>query len=287
MDTIPDAENYMKRILETKVFRKVDYVKHSDLLPRFTRSSLHLDFVMSSFYQKKMKNRIGYLLDENVYLFTDNSNIGVFLITNKKEYHLIEDGCNTFCNNQNLVHGRFRALKKIINKLFNIPYGMGMSKFCKDVEVNDSSCLNTQFSCPIIEVPRKALMEQLKKNEIEVLLYVFSLDVAGLFDNQKKLLLVTQPLVEMRVTETNEKEEDLYRKSIESYYPEYRIFIKPHPRDKASYQSFFNGDVTVLDRVVPIEILNYYSGIHFDLCVTYSSTSVNNMYFCDEIKWII
>jgi len=92
---------------------------------------------------------------------------------------------------------------------------------------------------------------------------------------KKRMLLLTQPLSEDGLI--NEKEKiKLYKKVIENYHNKYKIFLKPHPRENTIYEKYFSK-VTILSQSFPIELLKFNKNIKFDLGISYSSSSVDNL----------
>lgn len=283
MDNIPQADVFARRIEQESIFNNVMVIRHSEMYPEWTKRSFHLAYFWGLFNSKKEREKLSFLLNEEVYLFTDYSNVGGFLMRNQKKYHLLEDGCDTFAKNVHSLSGRQRIVKDILFSWFKIPYAMGMSEYCIDVEVNDAQKLETTFSCKVHEKKRNKLIASLTKEQINKLLKIFEVDF-DMNGNMKTLLLITQPLAEMYLTKTDDETVRFYEAHLKEYSNDHRIYVKPHPRDAADYSKMLNGNVTVIDRSIPIEILNYLEDVQFDIGITYSSTSLNGVSFCKEVK---
>lgn len=284
-DNVPDGEAYCAALKKEGIFSQVHYLKQSDYVPRFARQKFHVIYFLMPLLMRRAKRALGFLQDKEIYLFSDNSSVGIYLMHRHMRYHLLEDGCDAFAFDQRAVRGRARLVKALLFKLWGVPYSMGQSPYCEDVEVNDRAKLNTAFSCPVIEKKRSAMIQQMTDAQIEALLRIFNFDFS-MQENQKSLLLLTQPLCEMRLAGSDAETVRLYEKALRPYRDAYAIYVKPHPRDKGDYSKMFDGNVTVLSRTIPVEILNYAKNIRFDLGVTISSTSVNGVSFCKKIERI-
>ncbi len=284
MDNIPDVYALAQRLENERIFTQVKALSHKDVAPSFTKRSFHACYVALKLMPWRAKKELGYLLEEDVYLFTDYSNVGAYLLQNKKQYHLLEDGCNAYGFDQHCgPKGKAHKAKDFLFRKFGIPYAMAMSDLCQDLEVNDLKAVITQLNCPVHERSRNEMAAALTQEQIDALLRVFAVDISMETD-KKRLLLITQPLVEMYVVDAQQEAVAYYEKKIAQYRQEYQIYVKPHPRDGADYSVMFDGQVTVIDRLVPLEILNYKKAVQFDLAVSLNSTSVNGIRFCKEIR---
>ena len=68
---------------------------------------------------------------------------------------------------------------------------------------------------------------------------------------------------------------------IEEYKKKGSVFIKPHPRDVLDYAALFS-EYPQFDAGMPMEILNYFPGLHFKMAVTVL-TEMKAIAFADEI----
>ena len=57
--------------------------------------------------------------------------------------------------------------------------------------------------------------------------------------------------------------------------------IKPHPRDMIDYTELC-PDAVVLRGRFPVEVLNFFEGLHIRKAVSIVTTALNNMDFVDE-----
>ena len=284
-DNIPNVDVLVQRLKRENIFDEVICFHHKDAFPAFTKRSFHLTYACGLLFMHRVHKKLSFLLKEDrIYLYTDYSNIGAYLMQNKKRYHLLEDGCDTFTHDVHHVSGRQKKIKQWLHKYLDIPYSIGMSACCIDITVNDKSRVKTPFSFPVLEMNKAELVSRLRTEDVERILRCFDINLS--MGKGKNLLLITQPMTEMYLCKTNEEAVRFFEEKLEQFKDEYQIYIKPHPRDEADYTNMFGGDVTVIDRTVPIEILNFKKDVLFDLGVFYTSTSVNSLICCKEVRRI-
>ena len=225
-----------------------------------------------------------------VYVFCDSDPIGYYLNQNKIRYHALEDGLNC------LVHfdaarydnrGHFGLKAFLSNKLNLIFVQNGYGKYCLDMEVNDISAI--QMPCPKYkELPRKQLVDRLTQEDKDIILQAFVRDMDGLkekidqcnqvAENGKttpKILILTDPLCTLDVREK------IFRDIVETYEKQGQIFIKPHPRDERDYSKVFPG-YPMFDGTMPMEMLNFFEGLRFDIVVTVF-TDLKGITFADKL----
>ncbi len=89
----------------------------------------------------------------------------------------------------------------------------------------------------------------------------------------RKVLLVTQPLSEDRITSEQDKI-DIYRSIIGQYNPK-DVVIKPHPREMTNWASVF-PDIPVIPKIVPAELLTLLVP-QLDKVATFFSTAACNV----------
>lgn len=219
----------------------------------------------------------------DIYVYCDSDPIGYYLNRNKIYYHALEDGLNSLkhydaARYDNRGHFKLKAfLSRYLNLIF-VQNGYG--KYCMDMEVNDISAI--RYPCPrYIEQPRQELADRLTDGDKDLLLRAFIRDKEGL-ERQiaessrlgDKILILTDPLCTLEVREK------IFRDLIERYTAEGTVFLKPHPRDELDYRKLF-PDIPQFDATVPMEILNFFRGLHFKKAVGVL-TEVKAIRFADE-----
>lgn len=227
-----------------------------------------------------------------IYVFCDSDPIGYYLNKNRIYYHALEDGLNC------LVHfdaarydnrGHF-GLKAFLSKKCNLIFVQnGYGKYCLDMEVNSISAIT--MPCPYYrELPRQRLVDELTREDKDIILRAFVRDMDGLLrkieecgdtlsgaggKRRDKILLLTDPLCTLDVRER------IFRDIVEEYEKQGQIFIKPHPRDELDYRKIFPG-YPMFDATVPMEMLNFFPDLHFEQVVTVF-TDLKGIRFADKL----
>ena len=104
----------------------------------------------------------------------------------------------------------------------------------------------------------------------------------------KKLLLLTEPFAKTGRLESEEQQLLLYKKIVKEYSETIsdeqsatELVIKAHPRDTFDYKEAF-PDATVLEKNVPMEVMNYDDSVRFERAVTVTSSVIQNIKNADE-----
>ena len=220
----------------------------------------------------------------DIYVYCDSDPVGYYLNQYRIHYHAVEDGLDTLKNCDDARYdnrGHFR-LKAFLSRYLNLIFVQnGYGKYCIDMEVNDISAI--KYSCPrYIEVPRQMLVDRLSEKDKEIILKVFIRNRDELekqLDKCKQsrdgILILTDPLCTLDVRER------IFKDIIAMYEPEGTIFIKPHPRDELNYRELF-AEYPQFDATVPMELLNFFPGIHFKKVVAVL-TEIKAIRFADEV----
>lgn len=205
---------------------------------------------------------------KDIYVFCDSDPVGYYLNQNKIYYHAVEDGLNCL-RNGDLAHydnrGHF-ALKAFLSQKCNLIFIQnGYGKYCIDMEVNDISAIEIPFE-KYVEVPRKDLLAGINSRDKEILLQAFVEDIEKLKKviadrNERTVLILTEPLCTLAVRK------QIFTDIIDKYKVDYSILLKPHPRDELDYRTEFS-EVCIIDKTVPMEMLNFFEGYQIDLAVS-------------------
>lgn len=222
-----------------------------------------------------------------IYVYCDSDPIGYYLNVYKIPYHALEDGLNCLKNYDAARYdnrGHF-GLKAFLSERCNLIFIQnGYGKYCMDMEVNDISLLKYPYR-KYIQQPRQEMVEKLTQEDKELILRAFVRDMESLraqlcagegedVRGQDKILILTDPLCSLEVRER------IFKDIIARFEPEGKIFLKPHPRDELDYRTLF-GEYPQFDATVPMEMLNFFPGIHFKKVVAVL-TEVGAIRFADE-----
>lgn len=284
-DNIPNVDHIAAQIQKEGIFQDVKVLKHADILPAFSKGSFHITYLLMKLFPHKAEKQLSFLLnDDELYLYNDYSNIGAFLMQHSKPYSLIEDGCNTFTRDAHHLSGKAQIVKNFLFETFKIPYAIGMTTLCREIEVNDADALKTQFPFPAKSVNRKEMNSRLTPAQQDTLTRIFLVDLK-LDPNKKNMLVLTDPEREGYNKRFAEKQARMYDAKLQDYADEYEVYIKAHPRDQTKYESVLNGRVHIIDKTVPVEVLNLNKNLQFDLgLVREGSTAMFTVECCKEMR---
>ncbi|MBQ2116761.1 MAG: lipooligosaccharide sialyltransferase, partial [Lachnospiraceae bacterium] len=133
------------------------------------------------------------------------------------------------------------------------------------------------------EVPRKPLELSLTSEQKKQMIRIFIEDADYLIEqlsskeeNVQYAMFLTEPHpvdVEAR--------KRVCLDIIDKYCKGYKVLIKPHPRDLIDYESLC-PDAEVIKGRFPVEVLNFFEGLHIKLAVSVITTAMNNMDFVEE-----
>jgi hypothetical protein len=150
------------------------------------------------------------------------------------------------------------------------------------MEINDKSVVPN--GCPRFkEVPRKPLEKGLTSEQKKLMIKAFIEDAQLLmeqlkpsYDGEEFACFLTEP---HPVDEEARKRVCL--DVIERYCKGYRVIIKPHPRDMVDYGKLCPKAIVLRGRF-PVEVLNFFEGLHMKRAVSILTTAMNSMEFVEE-----
>lgn len=276
-----DFSSVYERIQKLGIFEEViEYdEKHFtffDSLAKYKRSDVN--FVRKIWNRILFTRKYGKLQEayvpvdfkayKDIYVFCDSDPIGTYLNYKHIPYHSVEDGLNS------LVHvdaARFDNrgcfwLKAFLAKCNLIFIQNGYSKYCIDMEVNQIEGIRYPIK-KHKEVPRKDLEVRLTEAEKAMIIEAFVAEperlkaqLTAVRKEKKSILLLTEPLCDF------ETRKQIFADLIKEYEMQGSVIIKPHPRDELTYEDIF-PDYMILDKKVPMEVLNLLGVGAFDLVV--------------------
>lgn len=214
---------------------------------------------------------------DELYLYNDIAPVGILLNQLKIKYNLLEDGTDCYKNNKVLIQQKWN-LKKIIRYMFHFRE-LGSSKLIKSVEVNDKDGVFLKQK-NLIEVPKKVLFNSLNEGDKKVISKIFlpHTDLAK-FDGYS--LLVTQPLCNANMLNSEQELLAIYDTLIETYLPKEKVVIKVHPRELTDYTKLKHKCEIIKDNF-PLELCTFFENLKFNKVVTVTSTAINVIDNCEE-----
>lgn len=289
-----DFENLKERLEKTGVFEEVlefDEKRHT-FFPqleelRKDRGSLFKNMLARMQYTKLYAQLeepyvpVDFKAYKDIYVFCDSDPIGYYLNYRHIPYHALEDGYNClkiFDAARYDNRGCFR-LKAFLASLNLIFIQNGYSRYCIDMEVNDKSCLKYDYH-KYVEVPRADLEKRLTGEEKEKIVRAFLENAEQLMGElaekgEKNALVLTEELCDEDVRK------QMFTDLIATYCRGYKVFIKPHPKDRLDYEKAFPEHIVLKGRY-PLEVMKFIPGIHFDRAVAIFTQAMENMEFVEE-----
>lgn len=290
-NTIPNSKRLINSIKKSKIFKNVYYYSEVEALQEFMDRKIERKIFRTDQTIKLFEKNANFRLDcyDDIYVYNDWTTVGAYLIDKKLKYHLIEDGINAFYYIKGNFAGKVTFLnpnmkyrvKKIIKRILHIGYDFfGQSKYVIDIEVNDKSKIFIKNK-NVKEVPRKQLCNEINNDEKLIIYNIFMDNDLDLSSSKKKILILTQPLFIDKMVSSMNEQLKIYTDIINKYIKKYDVYIKPHPRDTFDYKKI-NSKVNIIDKDIPIEILNYNNNIKFEKAITITSSSIEMLDFIDE-----
>lgn len=237
-----------------------------------------------------------YFLEEfkgkNFY-FQDSVKYKQFFLNNLEcKCNLIEDGTASY--NEKFIKSEYQKNEKKVylkDKLvYFSPYkflSYGLSKKIDKVYLTGILEIPKLIEEKVEKIEIKKLWNELSDNKKEEILNIFGIKLESLkklVEEEKKVLLLTQPLSEDRIMNEEEKIK-IYREIIEKQNGR-KIYIKAHPRENTNYEEVFNNfNVKVIENTFPIELLLLLD-IKFEKVITLFSTGALSFRGKAEIEFI-
>lgn len=293
-----DFEHLGDRLTKTGIFQNVIALdeKREDFFPELAKyrkdyKNVLRHMINRMIFTKKLAKCeapymeiIDFAAYEDIYVFCDSDPIGYYLNYRHLYYHAVEDGLDCLKNLDDAYvanHGHFR-LKTWFSRHNLIFIMNGWGKYCLDMEINDRSVVPTD--CPrFVEVPRKPLERELDSEQKKQMIQAFIEDADALMQQLKPsregeafACFLTEPHpVDI------EARKRVCLDVLAKYCQGYRALIKPHPRDTVDYEALC-PDAVVLRGRFPVEVLNFFEGLHIKRAVSIVTTAMNNMDFVEE-----
>lgn len=224
---------------------------------------------------------------KEIYVYCDSDPIGYYLNANRIYYHALEDGlnCLAYYDTARFDNRGAFQIKAFMSKKCNLIFIQnGYGRYCLDMEVNDISKI--KHACPYYkEVPRQTYVDRLTQEDKQIILKAFVKDYEALVTalkqadaaGTKKVLILTEPLCDLTTRER------IFRDIIEQYGQDAVVVLKPHPRDELDYDRLF-GSYFRIDRTVPMEMLNFIPGAHFDSLISVFTETEAIHFATEKIK---
>ena len=211
-------------------------------------------------------------------LFWDLGYIGTYLNIRNIGYILHEDSLDSYkkirANRPNYTY-IFDEASRLTHKGV-VPFGY--SPCCMTVEVNDAEGIEIPET-KVRARSRAEMMNSLSAEDKKRIMKIFCSEDTVI--ESGGTLLLTEPFTVTGRLPDAESQERLYRELIEKYGSNGRIMIKAHPRDDMDYGCLF-PKATVIEKNMPMEVMNFDETICFEKAITVTSSDVNGLKYAKE-----
>jgi len=217
------------------------------------------------------RNYVKPFTKSDIFMFHDGQFLSQYILTHHDNIHLIEEGVGNYATQKG-------DMLSVLKKIHGIYPPFGHNPRIQNIFVENQDRLPKKLR------PKGALFN--KDRYFRNIPDELSEELIKIFLNQKLLkdlnsnhsaLLITQPFSEDYCI-SEQKKIEIYSEIVQKISQNKRLYIKPHPREKTDYESIASGKVKVLNRNFPIEIINLFDQISFDIVVTLSSSSIDYLY---------
>lgn len=213
---------------------------------------------------------------DKINIFWDLGYVGTYLNIKNISYILHEDSLNSYkFIKKNRPNYSYIFDDKLREKHVGvIPFGY--SDYCCEVEVNDMEGIEIPHD-KVKKCSREKLINSLDDESKKLIFKSFVSEDFSLENiDSSATLLLTEPFALTGRLPDEESQIRLYRELIEKYGKDGYVVIKAHPRDTVDYKRYFPKAV-IIEKNMPMEVLNFDKRVHFELAVTVSSSVINGL----------
>lgn len=283
---IPDGESLSLRLDNSGLFTRTYYIR--SVVEYQARSRLDYYFNQHRKNSRLVSGQLPVVLKsyDEIYIYHDDTWVARYLKDSRIKYHLIEDALNSLESigasnfSYMLINSR---LKCRLKRMFHIGYlYCGTDRNTLTVEVNDARGVHIPNMCAqLVELPRERLFSSLSDGDVELLEKIFPVSVGQIPENS--VLLLTQALKEYNVVSGDSQQLRIYRALADRFVGKGEtLVIKPHPRDTADYSAEF-PDAVVLDKNMPVEMLELKRQVHFRTAFALDFSTVSRLKCADSM----
>ena len=290
---IPGYENLISHIAEKNYFRKI-HIYDAKIIRIKKSNNVILYSLARNKYNILSRFKRYFDLDlsqyDDIYIYNDATEIGLYLNYRKIKYHLLEDALDFYKYFNTYYHLRDnsynnKSFKSLLKKLLGIGFmAWGTSEYCLDIEVNDVNGIQIPTE-KVITVSRKELFSHLSDTDKKSIYDVFASDRKVDSGKGDSVLICTQPLFSAGHVKSMEVQLMVFEEIIRDYYNQgNNIVIKPHPRDEADYSELVRKyHCGYIDKNIPSEVLDYNPNAkHYCAAISITSTSINALICADN-----
>lgn len=183
---------------------------------------------------------------------------------------IIEDGARNYIiriSNAKLLKRKY---------LLRTYIGDGFDKNVKEINLQFPEQLDERLRHKGTRLELRQMQDNLSARDNQRILNVFMNGETVQLNDQKKILIITQPLSEDNFV-TEQYKVSLYDKMIEEHAHNHEVYIKPHPRELTNYQEKLHRPFIEIPRNFPLEMFDLMENIRFDKGITIFSSGIGNL----------
>lgn len=193
-----------------------------------------------------------------------------FILKYPKNYsRIIEDGARNYISKTSA----FKLFKR--KHILNTYIGDGFDNPIKEIQVQQPEELDIRIRYKGTKLSLQEMQANLSPENNTKILTVFTNGLSLDFPQEKKLLLITQPIETSDFSE--ELKVSLYEHILAQYSKDFEIYIKPHPRELTNYKTKLKARFVEIPRGFPLEMFDLMKSITFDEGITLYSSSLRNL----------
>lgn len=279
----PDIAMYAKSLRDLKTFEDVICIRARAAVRVLRKHASRIEYIfkrsktLASLFDiinPHIKDHHEYILNSEINMFHIIASKAYFLIKYpNNNFRMIEEGIGTYTKKAR----KFRRFKR---KLMGFPELMGYDHQVSEILVQDPErMIDPILRSKSIMLDLNALLSNLSDNDKKNVLACFKLTELDIYSNNKKAIILTQPLINSGFDVTLEKMIAIYREMIKSAKSRgNEVYLKLHPREEINYEAIYkDDDIKIISKILPIEILNMDNSIYFDEAHTICSGAIDNL----------
>jgi len=266
-----EREGFFDHIISVPFFEITNKLKKEESFVKRTilRNKLSVSYVEK---HSEIRKYIPFINNAEINLFYNLGLVSSYFIINfpTNYIRLVEDGYR----NYNPKINNLTAFKR--KYILRSAIGEGRDDSIRAIEVQHPHKLPKQVRHKGTILDLKKLKKELSEIEKARLISIFLDNNKINIEEGKSLILLTQPLSEDRFINEDQKIA-IYISALKNYIGHYTIYLKSHPRELTNYKTAFSFDFVEIPKTFPLELLDFFDNINFNIGLTLFSSAINNL----------
>lgn len=183
---------------------------------------------------------------------------------------IIEDGARNYIIR--ISHAKLLKRKYLLRTYI----GDGFDERVREINLQFPEQLDERLRHKGTRLELRQMQDNLSARDNQRILNVFMNGETVRLNNQKKILIITQPLSEDNFV-TEQYKVSLYAEMIKAHADDHEVYIKPHPRELTNYHEKLHRPFIEIPRSFPLEMFDLMENIRFDKGITIFSSGMGNL----------